>query len=108
MKTPREVLLHRHQEAVEKLDERIPEMLKQLHLSDDSAPGPSTTRMEKQNISTWGEFFRSLRWHAATATCIWIVCLVLSQADSSDGSPHQKNENVGFKGSVFSQLLKRK
>jgi hypothetical protein len=73
MKTPREILLRRHQAAEPKLDAiRAGVLAGMAH-----PPAP-------ENFS-WREIFLSLRWHLAALSAAWVVVALLN-TDRSRGA----------------------
>ena len=74
MKTPRELLLERHRQVQSKLDAIRREAL--APVKDRRAPAP---------ISLW-DVMRSLRWHLAGMSAIWLFVLFLHL----DTSPEQQ------------------
>jgi hypothetical protein len=72
MKTPKEILLNRHEAMEPKLDAARKEALATL------GPPAATT--------SWREFLFSLRWHLAGLSVIWVAVLALN-IDSGSGSP---------------------
>jgi len=72
MKTPKEILLQRHQAVEPKLN-----AVRQNALAILDRPGIS---------QPWREFLLSMRWHLAGMAAIWMTVLFL-QLDSTSGSP---------------------
>src|SRR4051812_41407105 len=75
MKTPREILLHKHAHMEPKLSERRrtvgEELAKEQQLQTFSAVG----------------FLLSLRWHLAGATAVWILAMWLNSDANSPAAP---------------------
>jgi hypothetical protein len=71
MKTPREILLQRHQPVEPKLD-----AVRQNALASLERPGIA---------QSWREFVFSMRWHLAGMSAVWIAVLLLN-LDSTSGS----------------------
>ena len=73
MKTPRDILLQRHQSTLPKLD-KIRESVVTA-LSDHHA-GISTARADRRH--SLREFILSLRWHLAGMGAAWLLILLLN------------------------------
>jgi len=71
MKTPKEILFQHHQSVVPKLDALHDRAL------DGLRPPP------KRETMTWWELLRSLRWHLAAMSAVWVVVGVLNFSSSS-------------------------
>lgn len=78
MKTPREILLERHQAAEDRLD-----AVRQRALAD-LAQSPAPERNLLGVAASWRDFVLSLRWHLAGMSAIWLA-VVLLNIDHSPG-----------------------
>jgi len=81
MKTPREVLLQRHQSAERKLD-HVREHAIATVVEEREKPAQGGVRRSSSLL----EFLRPLRWHLAGMTAAWIVVAVLN-IDRPSSSP---------------------
>ena len=72
MKTPREILLERHQTAETKLD-----AVRQKALAD-LAQSPARERSLPGVPASWRDFVLSLRWHLAGVSAIWLAVVLLN------------------------------
>jgi wyosine [tRNA(Phe)-imidazoG37] synthetase (radical SAM superfamily) len=72
MKTPKELLLQRHQAIEPKLN-----AVRQKALATLDRPSVA---------QSWREFVFSMRWHLAGVSAIWMAVLLLN-LNSADGSP---------------------
>lgn len=70
MKTPREILLQRHQAAAPKLD------------AIRAAVVAGLARPPARETISWRDFVRSLRWHLAAMSAVWVVVGVLNLSAS--------------------------
>jgi len=73
MKTPREILLQRHRDAQSKLDAIRRAAIAEAHTE------PARTTV------TWRDILRSLRWHLAGMSAVWLLFLIL-RADTGPAS----------------------
>jgi len=81
MKTPREILLKRHQAAAPKLDAvRRQVMQTVFHREARRAAVPEFTVAGTATLPVpfWRELFFSLRWHLAGMSAAWLVVAFLS------------------------------
>jgi hypothetical protein len=69
VKTPREILLQHHHSAQPKLD-----AIRKTVIEKETQPAGTHT--------SWREILRSLRWHLAGMSAVWLLVLIL-RADSS-------------------------
>ena len=76
MKTPREILLQRHQAAEPKLDA----IREKVVWEGRRVAVPESKVTDKATLPTrhWREFFFSLRWHLAGMGAAWLLILVLN------------------------------
>ena len=72
MKTPREILLERHQAAESKLDEIRKTAV--ASVDDRRINSPAITDRGYH----WREFLFSLRWHLAGMSAVWLVIALLN------------------------------
>jgi hypothetical protein len=81
MKTPRKILLERHRAALPKLD-AIRETVVAAAWNRRTEENNSTTAPDRR----YGlhDFFRSLRWHFAAMSALWMLAVLLN-ADHSPG-----------------------
>ena len=70
MKTPREILLQRHQAAAPKLDAIRAEVVAGL------------ARPPAREDFSWRDFARALRWHLAAMSAVWMVVGILNSTAS--------------------------
>jgi len=70
MKTPREVLLEQHQAAAPKLDAIRAGVVAGL------------ARPPAREAFSWGDFVRSVRWHLAAMSAVWVVVGILNLSAS--------------------------
>jgi hypothetical protein len=75
MKTPREILLHKHANMELQLSERRRTVVEEL-----------TKEQQMQTFSVMG-FLLSLRWHLAGATVVWILAMWLNSDGNSPAAP---------------------
>jgi hypothetical protein len=71
MKTPREVLLQRHQSVTPRLDEIRGRVVADLAASPDREPHQLVARFVS-------EFLLPLRWHLAGMSALWLLAALLS------------------------------
>jgi hypothetical protein len=72
MKTPREILLQRHQAAAPKLDAIRADVVAGL------------ARPSAREEFSWRDVVRSLRWHLAAMSVVWVVVGILNMSGSPD------------------------
>ena len=72
MKTPREILLQRHQAAAPKLDAIRADVVAGL------------ARPPAREEFSWRDVVRSLRWHLAAMSVVWVVVGILNMSGSPD------------------------
>ncbi len=77
MKTPREILLRRHEHAEPALDRARARALAELKPQSQTAP-PSTVN--------WLVLLRSLRWHLAGLSAAWLLVLYLNADSAAAGT----------------------
>ena len=78
MKTPREIIFGRHQEAVPALDD----------IRERAVAGIATTKAsESRSPGTFIEFFISLRWHAAAISALWLLIAALGAENPEKSQP---------------------
>ena len=76
MKTPREILIQRHEPTERKLDE-----IRRAVVWEGRRVAVSETRVADTATLpglSWREFFISLRWHLAGLGAVWLVIVLLS------------------------------
>jgi hypothetical protein len=64
VKTPRDILLQQHRDAQPKLD-----AIRHAVLAKETQPAEKSTTLR--------EFLRSLRWHLAGMSAVWLLVLIL-------------------------------
>jgi len=82
MKTPREILLQRHQSAMPKLDKIRGGVLAMTGCEKVSGETPATATetvaLPGRELSEWRVFVRSARWHLAGLGVAWAAVVVLN------------------------------
>jgi hypothetical protein len=89
MKTPREILLARHQAAEPKLDAIRNTAVASVYDRRTHSPAVADRRYN------WREFFLSLRWHLAGMGAAWLIIVLL-------------NLNVGYATTLASAIPRGK
>ena len=86
MKTPREVLLQRHQSVTPRLDAIRRDVVADMTASPD--------RESQRSIATrfLSEFLLPLRWHLATMSALWLLAALLS-IDRASTAPQTAKAN---------------
>ena len=84
MKTPREVLLQRHQSVTPRLDAIRREVVADLTTAPDRNAGRSIT------VGFLSEFLMPLRWHLAGMSALWLLATLLS-VDRASTPPQTAN-----------------
>jgi hypothetical protein len=100
MKTPRELLLERHRAAGPKLD-----AIRQATLAGlKPAPGRSSAA---DRISLW-ELVRSLRWHLAGMSAVWLAVAALNFDLPSASQPGLARHSTVSPGQLLMSLLENR
>jgi len=76
MKTPRDILLERHQAAESKLDKIRASVVGEGRRA--AVPEVTVADTVPLSESPWREFLFSLRWHFAALSAVWLVIAFLS------------------------------
>ena len=85
MKTPRQILLERHSHAEPKLD-----LIRQAALASvasEPAPESLAEQCSPGLLVSLGTLLRSVRWHLAALSAIWVILVLLNSEPKSAPSP---------------------
>lgn len=85
MKTPREILLRRHQAAESKLDAIRRQVVAHTKVGLDRRASRNT--ISAVSPSSFRELLLSLRWHVAAMSAVWLIAALLSIDRSPAASP---------------------
>lgn len=72
MKTPREILLGKHQRIEPKLD-----AMREQFLEGVASVQAEQTRRRDDDVSGWPQFIRMVRWHLAGLSAVWALIVLL-------------------------------
>ena len=104
MKTPREVLLGKHQDSQRSLDamrERVVAGLTQARAEAVPPGRPGSDHPERFN---WLQLLRTIRWHAAGLTAVWLLIAALRLGGQSSEASHFEVSKAPSPGKVILAL----
>ena len=77
MKTPREVLISKHQSAQPKLDLLRQQLVSRLPGAESEQAHPHSAFHQGRERSAWLQLLQTLRWHLAGLSAVWVLIALL-------------------------------
>jgi len=88
MKTPRDVLLGSHQDSQHRLDAIRKRVVAQLTGAEAGAIAPGRAASGQPGGFGWLQLLRTIRWHAAGLTAVWLLIAALRLGGESSEAAH--------------------
>jgi hypothetical protein len=104
MKTPREILLGKHQSIEPRLDALREQFVAGVSAAPSKSAPPRAVGAVASEGFGWGELILMVRWHLAGLAAMWLLIGVLRVAGGAADTPSMAQRNVTLPRTVILAL----